>query len=409
MLQYIDVGAQRLDAYEGIADEATLAELRRLGAELRGTRVLHVNATPYGGGVSELLRSVVPLERDLGIQADWAVIAGEPDFYAFTKRLHNGLQGAPFSVTPHDREVYLRRNREAAESMRGDYDVVIVHDPQPAAMRMFRPDAAHWVWRAHIDMSHYDAGAWDFLRPLVLEYDRHILTMPQFVPDGLSSDTVVIIAPAIDPLSPKNMALPDELVRRIVEWNGVSADRPLLTQVSRFDPWKDPLGVVDIYRQLKRRHPELQLALVGSMALDDPEAWGIYAKLVEATADDMDIHVLTNFTGVGNVDVNAFQRHSTVVIQKSIREGFGLVISETLWKGTAVVAGRTGGIPLQMPDGTGGFLVDADDWADRVDELLRDPERARVLAELGQRRVRERFLITRLVRDELAVLVSLAD
>ncbi|HXF51451.1 MAG TPA: glycosyl transferase family 1, partial [Dehalococcoidia bacterium] len=200
MLQYIDVGAQRLDAYEGIADEVTLAELRDLGAELRGKRVLHVNATPYGGGVSELLRSVVPLERDLGIQADWAVIAGEPDFYAFTKRLHNGLQGAPFSVTPHDREVYLRRNREAAEGMRGDYDVVIVHDPQPAAMRMFRPDAARWVWRAHIDMSHYDAGAWDFLRPLVLEYDRHIFTMPQFVPDGLSSDTVVIIAPAIDPL-----------------------------------------------------------------------------------------------------------------------------------------------------------------------------------------------------------------
>lgn len=408
MLQYIDVGAQRLDAYEGIVDDATLAELRRLGRELRGSRVLQVNATPYGGGVSELLRSIVPLERDLGLSTDWAVITGEPDFYAFTKRLHNGLQGAPFSATERDRELYLRYNRKAAESMQDGYDFVIVHDPQPAAIRMFRPGTARWVWRAHIDMSHYDVEAWNFLRPFVLEYQLHIFTMPQFVPDGLSPDTVVIMAPAIDPLSPKNMALPDELVRRIVEWNGVSADRPLLTQVSRFDPWKDPLGVVDIYRQLKARHPHLQLALVGSMALDDPEAWDIYAKLVAATRDDMDVHVLTNFTGVGNVDVNAFQRHSTVVIQKSIREGFGLVISETLWKGTPVVAGRTGGIPLQMPDNTGGFLVDADDWVDRVDELLRDRDRARALAALGQQRVRERFLITRLVHDELSVLASLS-
>lgn len=408
MLHYIDVGAQRLDAYRGLTDEQTLDELRRLGRALRGARVLQVNATPYGGGVSELLRSIVPIERDLGLRVDWAVITAEPDFYAFTKRLHNGLQGAPFSVSERDRELYLHYNREAAEGIRDAYDFVIVHDPQPAAMRASCRTAGRWVWRAHIDMSHYDAVAWNFLRPFVLEYDRHIFTMPQFVPDGLSSDTVVIIAPAIDPLSPKNMPLPDDLMRRIVEWNGVSADRPLLTQVSRFDPWKDPLGVVEIYRRLKERHPGLQLALVGSMALDDPEAWGLYATLVQAAGDDMDIHVLTNFTGVGHVDVNAFQRCSTVVVQKSIREGFGLVISETLWKGTPVVAGRTGGIPLQMPDGTGGFLVDTDDWVERIDELLRDRDRALALAGLGQQRVRERFLITRLVRDELAVLASLS-
>lgn len=408
MLHYIDVGAQRLEAYSGIADDATMDDLRRLGRELRGARLLQVNATPYGGGVSELLRSVVPLERDLGIQADWAVISAEPDFYAFTKRLHNGLQGAPFSVSEHDRELYLHYNREAAERIRDAYDFVIVHDPQPAAMRASARDSARWIWRAHIDMSHYDSAAWEFLRPFVLPYDRHIFTMPEFVPDGLSLDTVAIIAPAIDPLSPKNMPLPDELMRRIVEWNGVSAERPLLTQVSRFDPWKDPLGVIDIYRRLKERHPALQLALVGSMALDDPEAWGLYARLVEAAGNDMDIHILTNFTGVGNVDVNAFQRCSTVVIQKSVREGFGLVISETLWKGTPVVAGRTGGIPLQMPDGTGGVLIDAGDWVDRIDELLRDPKRARALAALGRERVRERFLITRLVRDELAVLASLS-
>jgi trehalose synthase len=408
VLHYIDVGAQRVDAYQELADNATLEELRRLGRELRGAHVLQVNATPYGGGVSELLRSVVPLERDLGLRVDWAVITAEPGFYAFTKRLHNGLQGASFSVSEHERELYWRYNREAAEGLRDAYDFIIIHDPQPAAMRAAARTTARWVWRAHIDMSHYNRNAWGFLRPFVLEYDRHVFTMPQFVPDGLSSDTVVIIAPAIDPLSPKNMSLPDDLMRRIVEWNGVSAERPLLTQVSRFDPWKDPLGVIDIYRRLKQRHPALQLALVGSMALDDPEAWGLYAKLVEAAGDDMDIHILTNFTGVGNVDVNAFQRCSSVVIQKSIREGFGLVISETLWKGTPVVAGRTGGIPLQMPDGTGGFLVDADDWVDRIDELLRERERARELAELGRQRVRERFLITRLVHDELAVLASLA-
>ena len=407
MLQYIDVGTQRVDAYEPVAGYDAVEELHRLGRELRGARLLHVNATPYGGGVSELLRSVVPIERDLGLQVDWAVITGEPDFYGFTKRLHNGLQGASFEATERDRQVYLQTNREAVRDIRGVYDFVIVHDPQPAAMRAECADCGRWLWRAHIDMSHYDAGAWHFLRPYVLEYDRHIFTMPQFVPDGLSSDTVVIIAPGIDPLSPKNMDLPLDLMRRIVEWNGVSADRPLLTQVSRFDPWKDPLGVIEVYRALKKRRPSLQLAFLGSMALDDPEAWGLYARLVEAAGDDMDIHVLTNFTGVGHVDVNAFQRCSDVVIQKSIREGFGLVISETLWKDTPVVAGRTGGIPLQMPDGVGGCLVDADDWVGRIDELLGDRARALELATLGRERVRERFLITRLIAEELSVLASL--
>jgi len=246
------------------------------------------------------------------------------------------------------------------------------------------------------------------LRPYVAAYDLNAFTMASFVPPGLQDGRIAIEAPAIDPLSPKNLPLPQALARRIMEWVGVQVDRPVMTQVSRFDPWKDPLGVIEVYRRVREEVPELQLALLGSMALDDPEGWDMYRIIAEQATSDPGIHVFTNLTGVSNVEVNAFQSLSDVVVQKSIREGFGLVVSETLWKGTPVVAGRAGGIPLQIPPASSELLVDSvDECTAAVLQLLRDPHEAREHGARGRSWVREHFLLPRLVADELRLLRSL--
>jgi trehalose synthase len=252
------------------------------------------------------------------------------------------------------------------------------------------------------------ANVWAFLRPFLVRYDAAVFTLGGFVPPDFPVERVEIIPPAIDPQSPKNLQLGSALATSVLEWIGVETARPLVTQVSRFDPWKDPLGVIAAYRLVREEVADLQLALVGSMAQDDPEGWDVYRQIQSAVHDDPDIHVFTNLTGVGNVEVNAFQRLAQVVIQKSIREGFGLVVSESLWKGTPVVAGRAGGIPLQLQDGAGGYLVDSvDECAKRVLELLKDPEQRHDLGEQGHALVRDRFLLTRLIADELRLYASL--
>jgi trehalose synthase len=410
MLELVDVGPRRVEAYREVAPESLLEDLLRSAERLRGARVLHVNATPYGGGVSELLRSIVPLLNDLGIVAHWRIISGDERFFEVTKGIHNGLQGGNEPLTESDREAYLRTSRRNAELLRGEYDFVFLHDPQPAAMRSLLETAGgKWVWRCHIDTSAPNPQVWDFLRRHLEGFQAAVFTMPEFVPPDLPIARVEIIPPAIDPLSPKNMPLEEETARRVLEWIGIETDRPLITQVSRFDPWKDPLGVIEAYRILRRELPDLQLALVGSMALDDPEGWRIYASIMKEVQSDPGIHVLTNLVGVGNVEVNAFQRLSGVVIQKSIREGFGLVVSETLWKGTPVVAGRAGGIPLQMGDEVGGTLVTSvEECASATLALLRDRERAEELGRRGRERVRQQFLIPRLLLNELDLLHELA-
>ena len=411
MLRHVDVAAKSLEPYRAVAGAEVVAELERLAAPLRGARILQINATAYGGGVSVLLRSLVPLYRGLGLTVDWRVMPGTPEFFTVTKGLHNALQGASFDLTEERRGLYLDHNREVAEALRRQdhYDVVIVHDPQPAAVRHFLGgDDTRWVWRCHIDTSHPDPAAIRFLEPLVAEYDALVYTMEEFLPADLRDRPVRIITPAIDPLSPKNLPLPDDLVRGILAWTGISLDRPLVSQISRFDPWKDPLGVVEVYRRVREQVPGTQLALVGQMALDDPQGWEILRQIQQESVDDDDIHVLTNFTGIDDVGVNAFQRASSVVLQKSIREGFGLVVSESLWKGTPVVAGRTGGIPLQMPDGVGGYLIEStEECVARTVELLRDRATAERLGTSGRRHVHDHFLITRLLADELRLLDSL--
>jgi trehalose synthase len=410
MLDVVDIGESSLEAYRGAAPDELLDAVSRAARALRGARVLHLNATPYGGGVSELLRSVVPLLKDQGIQADWRIISGSEAFFQVTKAIHNALQGGDIHLSDVDKARYLDTSRDNAAHFDGGYDFIFIHDPQPAALLEFAgKGSARWLWRSHIDTSNPNPEAWAFLRPFLAGYDASIFTMPEFVPPDLPTPVVDIIPPAIDPRNPKNLMLPDATARQVLEWIGVRTDLPLVTQVSRFDVWKDPLGVIDAYRLARQEIPDLQLALVGAMATDDPEGWDMYRAIRSALANEKHAHVFTNLVGVGNIEVNAFQALSNVVIQKSIREGFGLVVSEALWKGTPVVAGRTGGIPLQMADGTGGVLVEnVEECARAIVDLVRDPARAHALGASGRERVRRHFLIPRLVLDELSLMRRMA-
>jgi trehalose synthase len=413
MLESVDVGRQSIGDYEATAGLEAIDRLRTLAEPLQGARILHLNATPYGGGVAEILRSEVPLLRDLGLSADWKIITGDKDFFSVTKTMHNALQGAKRTLMDHEKEIYLAystRNARLLEEAE-NYDLIVAHDPQPLAIpHLHGRGDRRWVWRCHIDTSEPNAELWDFLRPYLDDYDAAVFTLADFVPPGFPIALVEIIPPAIDPQSPKNIELPSKIAGRILGWLGVELGKPLVTQVSRFDPWKDQPGVIEAYRMVKEEVPDLKLALVGSMALDDPEGWEVYREIKVAAREDPDIDIFTNLTGVSNVEVNAFQRFSDVCVQKSIREGFGLVVSETLWKGTPVVAGETGGIPLQMQGGAGGFLVDSvEECAERLLYLLKNPEEGQELGLWGKETVRERFLLTRLIADELELYASLLE
>ncbi len=398
-----------MESYRRVAPSEIVDALQEVGASLRGVRVLHLNATPYGGGVSELLRSAIPLLEDLGLVPEWRVVSGDETFFRTTKRIHNALQGGPDELSLSEWETYLQTSRQNAGLLGADYDVVVVHDPQPAAvLAAGGKGQARWIWRCHLDTSDPNPAVWESFRTHLAGYDAAVFTMGSFVPPGLPVGRVELIPPAIDPLSPKNLPTPDATARKVLDWIGIDPGRPLVSQISRFDPWKDPLGVVAAYRLVRDEIPDVQLTLAGSMALDDPEGWEVYQVLQETAAGDPLIHVFTNLTGVGNIEVNAFQRLSDVVVQKSVREGFGLVVSEALWKGTPVVAGRAGGIPLQMADGAGGSLVETiDETAAAILALLRDRDRADALGAAGRRRVREHFLLPRLLLSELLLISEL--
>jgi trehalose synthase len=404
-----------IEAYRRVIGDERVEEILRLANQIKGARVLHINATAFGGGVAEILATLVPLMSDLGLQADWQVIRGADEFFNVTKAMHNSLQGMFIEWTPQMREIWTRYNQQNADMFDEDYDFVVIHDPQPAGMlgmvqqRLGKRPAGKWVWRCHIDLTESQIDVWDLLHPYLEPYDAAIFTMAEYVKDDLLSPLLFTIPPAIDPLSPKNVPLPPHVGRDILERYGVNPDRPFICQISRFDPWKDPLGVIDVYRALKQDMPDLQLVLVASMASDDPEGWAWYERTVRRAGEDYDIHILSNLNGVGNVEVNAFQSLAKVVIQKSVREGFGLVVSEALWKGRPVVAGNVGGIPLQILYGRTGYLVNTTaECINRVHHLLHHPEIADRMGAVGREHVRENFLITRYLRDYLAIFNTLA-
>jgi trehalose synthase len=406
VLQLVNVGRKSLADYGTIVSRGLMNQIRQLAEPLQGKRVVHLSATAFGGGVAEINYTLVPLMADAGLDVEWRIIRGADEFFNVTKAIHNALQGDPRSLTAEEVAVFRRYQELNAEQIAADeYDFVIVHDPQPAFMiERFPSSPARWIWRCHIDLSTPNETVLDFLLPALGRYHAAIFHMNEYVPAAPGLPPSYIWPPAIDPLTPKNMALSPEDAAYIVDQFGIDVERPLLTQVSRFDPWKDPLGVIDAYREVKERFPEVQLALVGSMAHDDPEGWDFYNQTVGYAQGDPDVFILSNLNNIGGVEVNAFQVHSHAVLQKSIREGFGLTVTEALWKTRPTVAGRVGGIVRQIQDGETGWLVDSSaECADACIEILRDPAEARLRALKGKEYVRRNFLMPRLLRDWLVL------
>lgn len=403
MLEIVETEGKLLNDYIDIIGKEEIENIRKLALPLKGKKVVHINATSFGGGVVEILFALVPLMKDVGIDAEWQVMKGSEDFFNVTKSIHNGLQGMDVPFTKEMKEIFLKNNRINEKLFKGEYDFVVIHDPQPVAILNYRKEKkGKWVLRFHIDPTSAQEKIWQFIKPFIEKHDAAIFTLKEYVKEDLKLKNIAIIPPAIDPLSPKNMDLKQEEIENIVINYKVDPDRPIITQVSRFDPWKDPLGVIDMYRIVKKEVKDVQLVLIASIANEDAEGWEYYEKTARHAGEDYDIHLLSNLNGVGNLEVNAFQRASNVIIQKSLREGFGLVITEALWKGKPVVAANVGGIPVQVDNRRTGYLVgDISECAERVIHLLKNSEIAKKMGTSGKEYVRKNFLITRLLKDYL--------
>ena len=411
----LDLGLAPLESYGSLIEAQARQEILSAAQSLKGLRVVHVNATPNGGGVAEILRSLVPMMRGLGIDASWWVLDANEGFFTVTKRLHNGLQGKVTLLCREDIECYWLYNERAASDIElafGSPDILVVHDPQAMAIPAFLRNSTHAIWHCHIDLTAPAEDVRHRLLPLTRYYARCLVSMSEYAAAGLPLDRTVAFPPAIDPFTAKNRHLPLDEARIRLVGLGIDCQRPLVTQVSRFDPWKDPSGVVDAYRLAKKRVPGLQLALVGALtAVDDPEGIEVWESVCSYAGDDPDIHVYAQpEVGGDDTTVNAFQTASNVVIQKSIREGFGLTVTEAMWKGTPVIGGDSGGIRLQIEDGVNGYLVsNAVECAGRIVDLLDDPDRARVMGVAARESVRRRFLMPRLLLDYLRLFQQIVD
>lgn len=400
-----------LKDYAEIVGENEVDEIRVLAEKLAGRSVVHVNSTSsIGGGVAEILHRLVPLMNDVGLNAEWKVVEGTDEFFNVTKTIHNALQGMKKPLTEKMKNIYLQCNRVNAKKLAIDSNFVVIHDPQPLALINFYPERiGKWSWRCHIDLSRPSRDFLDFLAPFIELYNASIFTMKQYVQKSLKIKAIAIITPSIDPLSKKNKPLPESRILSTLEKYDVNPDNPIITQVARFDPWKDPLGVIDVYRIVKKKIPEVQLLLVAGMARDDPEGWTYYEKSARYAGNDYGIHFLTDLVGVKDLEVNAFQRASDVILQKSIREGFGMSVTEALWKGVPVVGSKVGGIPLQIIDGVTGFLTNrVQETAEKTIYLLKHQNEARKMGENGREHVLKNFLITRHLKDYLKLFSRLS-
>ncbi|MGA2589029.1 MAG: glycosyltransferase [Bryobacteraceae bacterium] len=394
-----------LENYQEVIGAPVLDELRVLADHVSGRRMQHINSTPVGGGVAEILTRLVPLLRDLGVEATWDVIKGGEAFFNVTKAFHNALHGKREELTEQMYEIYRANTEMNLRDLNLTGDVIFIHDPQPAGMILRKEQVGRrWVWRCHIDISTPQPDVWNFLRPYVEKYDAAIFSMPDFARQMPIPQYRV--APSIDPLSDKNRPLGKDCVAKVLEKYQIDPGRPVLTQISRFDRLKDPLGVIAAYKMVKKRH-KCQLVLAGGGASDDPEGEQVLREVREAASDDPDIHVLL-LPPFSDVEINALVRGSTVVIQKSIREGFGLTVAEALWKRKPVVASAVGGIKLQVIDGVTGFLVHSPEGAaNRIAELLKDRRLREKMGENGYQHVRQNFLVTRQVKDYLLTMLAL--
>ncbi len=397
-----------LAEYEGIVGSSTLAQLRHLGEKLAGLRVVHVNSTREGGGVAEILEWMVPHMRDVGVDASWEVIHGDPLFFDITKTIHNGLQGKSVDLSKKDWRIYQDVNETNAERLRPlleEADIVVIHDPQPAGLLNFCPNRkGRWIWRAHIDISRPFHPVWKTLRTFVEKYDASVFSMAEFAQP--LPHPQFLVPPSIDPLSEKNRDLDPAEISSIGAQFGLDPNRPLLVQISRFDRFKDPIGVVKVYRLVRKGTP-IQLVLAGGGATDDPEGKAVLEEVLEAVAGDLDIHVLL-LPMNAHKTINALQRLADIVLQKSTSEGFGLTVTEGLWKGKPVIGGDVGGIRLQVANYHNGFLVSSPEGAAlRIRYLLHHRELISEMGAVGREFVRGNFLLTRHLRECLTLFFAI--
>ena len=391
--------------YQEVVGAGVIDELKIIAGRVKRRPFQHINSTSVGGGVAEILTRLIPMLRDLGIDATWDVIKGDQAFYNVTKAFHNALHGKTERITEQMFDIFRANTAMNLAEVKFTGDVVMIHDPQPAGLIARKPEGDRkWVWRCHIDVSTPQAEVWDFLRPYVEQYDAAIFSMPEF--SQQLSIPQFRVPPSIDPLSDKNRPLGDGEIEQVLQRYNIDTSRPLLTQISRFDRLKDPLGVIAAYRMVKKRN-DCQLLLAGGGADDDPEGVQVLQEVREAAAADPDIHVLL-LPPFSDLEINALVRGSTVVIQKSLREGFGLTVSEALWKKKPVVAGAVGGIRLQVIEGVTGFLVHSvEGAASQIAQLLRDRRLRERMGENGHEHVKQNFLITRHVRDYILTMLAL--
>lgn len=394
-----------LDEYRQVVGDDVIGEIYAKARGLMGKRVVHVNSTSQGGGVAEILSSLVPLMNDVGVETDWRVLHGNPDFFTITKKFHNALQGGSLNLTDIKKQLYIQANEAFSTYFHIDADCVIVHDPQPLPLIKFYKKKVPWVWRCHVDLSVPDEALWDFLKAFIMRYDIAIISSEMYRKEGLPVEQR-IIHPAIDPLSLKNMELSKKDVLKYVQKAGIPTDKPLITQVSRMDIWKDPEGLLEIFKLVKEK-VDCRLLYCYDMASDDPEGNAVLQRTYRKAKKLVENGDVLFVVGNSQILVNAIQRISTVLVQNSIKEGFCLCVTEGLWKGKPVVATKVGGIPHQLVEAENGFLVDPLDreaFADRVVQILQNPDMAEQMGRKGKETVRKNFLTTRLLLDYLDLL-----
>ncbi len=391
-----------LQDYLPVVGQGVIDDLQLAAEKLKDKTIQMVNSTAVGGGVAEILNRMVPLLNELGINTRWDVIRGGAEFYAVTKKFHNVLHGRDEEVTQHDFDIFMDNTRQNIEQMQTDSDIVYIHDPQPIGL-VEKRDGNKWVWRCHIDVSSPHQMVWRFLKGFIERYDAAVFSAPNF--SQILRMRQFLVAPSIDPLSDKNKELPEETIEAVFNKYEIDRSRPIITQISRFDRLKDPVGVIEAYKLVKER-VDCQLVLAGGTAADDPESVEVYAEVKDKSQEDPDIHIL--LMSQNDIEVNALQRGSTVIIQKSLKEGFGLTVSEALWKGKPVVASAVGGIPLQISHKYSGLLCySVEGAAFAVKQLLNSPQYAKKLGENGREHIRNNYLLTRHIRDYLLLFLSL--
>lgn len=386
--------SKHLDDYSSFVPQV-VQEIHQLAKPLKGLKVVHLNATALGGGVAEMLRSAVPLQRNIGLDSSWLVIPPEDSFFKITKEIHNFLQGKKGSLTKRQKKIYLDYNQYLTQLLtKIKADIFLIHDPQPAAvLNFFKKKKPKAIWRCHIDTSHPNQSVWRFILPYLKAYDHYVFTMADYINHNFPLKKVSFITPVIDPLSAKNRLMDKKRARQYLKRFNLDIKKPIITQISRFDPWKDPKGVIDAYRLAKKEIPNLQLVLMAQMATDDPEGAQIYQEIKDYVGKEKGIFLLVNLPD-NDIAVNAFQTGSDLVIQKSIREGFGLTVTEAMWKRAAVIGGNAGGIVLQIKNGVNGYLVNSpEETAERIVYLLKNVKTKERMARAAHNSVKNKFLI----------------